>query len=158
MQLVAKYSDNVGAHAPVITEGRADVPSRPLVTRWPCPSWAGCTTNISELEFPTGTPALGVPPVYPAIKPDNANPHLSSAVSESALECLRERIDLIGIAPCRKGHELTTEFIEPGGAARQRHRPRLDPSRLRTHTDHFVALGIDTHSVNWRYAICDTPR
>ena len=29
--------------------------SRPSVTRWPCPFWAGCTTNIYECEFPTGT-------------------------------------------------------------------------------------------------------
>jgi hypothetical protein len=30
------------------------------VKRWPCQFWAGCTTNISEREFPTGTPTIGV--------------------------------------------------------------------------------------------------
>ena len=34
---------------------RSPAPSRPSVTRWPCPFWAGCTTNIYECEFPTGT-------------------------------------------------------------------------------------------------------
>ena len=28
---------------------------RSSVRRWPCPSWAGCTINIYECEFPTGT-------------------------------------------------------------------------------------------------------
>ena len=31
---------------------------RPSVRRWQCPSWAGCTTNTYEREFPTGTGAL----------------------------------------------------------------------------------------------------
>jgi hypothetical protein len=34
---------------------RSPAPSRPSVRRWPCPSWADYTTNISEREFPTGT-------------------------------------------------------------------------------------------------------
>jgi hypothetical protein len=34
---------------------RSPAPSRPSVARWPCQLWAGCTTNIYECEFPTGT-------------------------------------------------------------------------------------------------------
>ena len=29
---------------------------RPSVRPWPCSSWVGCTINIYEYEFPTGTP------------------------------------------------------------------------------------------------------
>src|SRR6266849_3052057 len=36
---------------------RSPAPSRPSVTRWPCQFWAGCTTNIYECNFPTGTGA-----------------------------------------------------------------------------------------------------
>src|SRR5262249_61586706 len=38
--------------------------------------------------------------------------------------------------------------IGQGGGAGTPPAPRLDPSGLRTHSDHFVALGIDTYSVN----------
>src|SRR5713226_3002469 len=34
---------------------RSPAPSRPSVARWPCQFWAGCTTNMYECEFPTGT-------------------------------------------------------------------------------------------------------
>ena len=36
---------------------RSPAPSRPSGRRWPCQFWVGCTTNISEREFPTGTGA-----------------------------------------------------------------------------------------------------
>jgi hypothetical protein len=36
---------------------RSPASCRPSVSRSPCPSWVGCITNISEREFPTGTPS-----------------------------------------------------------------------------------------------------
>ena len=50
-------------HALITAEGRADPPrpSRPSVKRWPCQFWVGCTINISEREFSTGTAASTVP-------------------------------------------------------------------------------------------------
>ncbi len=38
---------------------RSPAPSRPSVKLWPCQFWAGCTINISEREFPTGTAGHG---------------------------------------------------------------------------------------------------
>jgi hypothetical protein len=35
---------------------RSRAPFRPSVKRWPCPSWVGSTIDVSEREFPTGTP------------------------------------------------------------------------------------------------------
>jgi putative ABC transport system substrate-binding protein len=34
---------------------RFPAPLRQSVRRWPCPSWVGCATIISERRFPTGT-------------------------------------------------------------------------------------------------------
>jgi hypothetical protein len=46
---------------------------RPSVRRWPCPSWVGCTINIYEYEFPTGTGisrAPNVMVVHPSVPAD----------------------------------------------------------------------------------------
>jgi hypothetical protein len=51
---------------------RSPAPSRPSVRRWSCQFWAGCTTNISEREFPTGT---------------NTSPHTASNCSRASRTC-----------------------------------------------------------------------
>jgi hypothetical protein len=60
-----------------------------------------------------------------------------------AVQCLRERIDLIGVATSRKRQDLTTEFIEPGRLLGQPDRSRLDPGRLSLHPHHLVAHRVD---------------
>jgi len=49
--------------------------------------------------------------------PDESRTNIAASPIESALERLRERIDLIAIATLRKGHDLTTEFVKPACAS-----------------------------------------
>jgi hypothetical protein len=53
------------------------------------------------------------------------------------VQCLGERIDLIGVETSRKRQDLT-EFIEPGRLLGQPDRSRLDPGRLSVHPHHLV--------------------
>ena len=48
---------------------------------------------------------------------DNADPALAESRIESAMKCLRKRIDLVAVATCREGQDLGAEFIEPAGLA-----------------------------------------
>src|SRR5262249_11334779 len=48
---------------------------------------------------------------------DESRTNIAASPIESAIQRLRERIDLIGIATCRKGHDLTTEFVKPAFAS-----------------------------------------
>jgi hypothetical protein len=50
-----KYYNEVRTHCHCRRTRRSLAPSRPSVRRWLCQFWAGCTTNISEREFPIGT-------------------------------------------------------------------------------------------------------
>jgi hypothetical protein len=53
---IKKYYNEARTHLSLHKEmHRFTAPSRPSATCWPCQFWAGCTTNIYECEFPTGT-------------------------------------------------------------------------------------------------------
>src|SRR5262249_43542851 len=54
--LTKDITTTLGRTCRCIRTRRSRVPSRPSVTCWRCQFWADCTTNISEREFPTGTP------------------------------------------------------------------------------------------------------
>ena len=54
-----KYYNEARTHLSLQKDAPIPAPSRPSVTRWPCPFWAGCTTNIYRCEFPTGTGSGG---------------------------------------------------------------------------------------------------
>src|SRR6516162_547732 len=49
--------------------------------------------------------------------PEVFTTNIAASPIESAIQRLRERIDLIGVATCRKGHDLTTEFVKPACAS-----------------------------------------
>ena len=49
--------------------------------------------------------------------PDVFRTNIAASPIESAIQRLRERIDLVGVATCRKGHDLTTEFVKPACAS-----------------------------------------
>ena len=51
--------------------------------------------------------------------PDVFPTNIAASPIESAIQRLRERIELIRIATCRKGHDLTTEFVKPARASWQ---------------------------------------
>ena len=49
--------------------------------------------------------------------PDESRTNIAASPIESAIQRLRERIELIGIATGWKGHDLTTEFVKPACAS-----------------------------------------
>ena len=51
--------------------------------------------------------------------PDEFRTNFAASPIESAIQRLRERIGLIAVATCRKGHDLTTEFVKPACASWQ---------------------------------------
>jgi hypothetical protein len=51
-----------------------------------------------------------------AVRIEKADPALAGPRIESAMQCLRKRIDLVAIATSRKGQDFSAEVI---GAARQ---------------------------------------
>jgi len=65
-------------------------------------------------KYGTGAVRQGVVDHASSVEtPDEFARNFAASQIENAIQRLRERIDLIGIATCRKGHDLTTEFIKP---------------------------------------------
>jgi hypothetical protein len=52
-----------------------------------------------------------------AVRIDKANHALAPTCIESAMQCLRKRIDLIAVATSRERQDLGAEVIEPAGLA-----------------------------------------
>jgi hypothetical protein len=52
-----------------------------------------------------------------AVRIEKADPALAGPRIESAMQCLRKRIDLIAVATGRERQDLSAEVIEPAGLA-----------------------------------------
>ena len=94
-----------GAHAPVIAEGRAPIPravqtvGQTLAGQY----WAGCTTNISEREFPTGTGAAFSPARHASLY---RRQHVPDPRQAGPNCCARAAAIVALIARVRVRHEL----------------------------------------------------
>jgi len=71
-----------------------------------------------ERTYSATAKPLADAPLDNAADADNANKALAARRTESAMQGLRKRIDLVAVATSRKGQDFSAEVIEPGGLAR----------------------------------------
>ena len=70
-----------------------------------------------ERTYSATTKPLTDAPVDNAVDPGNADKALATRRTESAMQCLRKRIDLVAVATGWERQDLSAEVIEPGGLA-----------------------------------------
>jgi hypothetical protein len=73
--------------------------------------------RVERTYSATAKPFTGAP-VDNAADADNADKALAARRTESAMQGLRKRIDLVAIAASRERQDFSAEVIEPGGLAR----------------------------------------
>ena len=108
--LISILREDEGAQETRTTSAASQRPSK-----LPPPSWNTAVMRRVERTYSATTKPLTDAPVDNAVDPGNADKALATRRTESAMQCLRKRIDLVAIAACRERQDLSAEVIEPGG-------------------------------------------